>query len=134
MRAILDGIQYVLRTGCLLLAAVSTTDRHDSHGGVALLRASRRLWPFLAHCFADQAYQGERVGNATAITVEIIRPDKGQKGFAVQPRRWVIERTSGWIARCRRLARDYEATPSSALAFFVLAAAMILVRRLARDL
>lgn len=36
-------------------------DRHDSHGGVALLRAPRRLWPFLAHCFADQAYQGERV-------------------------------------------------------------------------
>ena len=47
-------------------------------------------------------------------------------------RRWVIERTFGWIARCRRLARDHEATPSSALAFFVLAAAMILVRRLAR--
>ena len=120
--------------GRLLLAAVSTADRHDSHGGVALLQASRRLWPFLAHCFADQAYQGERVGNATAITVEIVRPNKGQKGFAVQPRRWVIERTFGWIARCRRLARDYEATPSSALAFFVLAAAMILVRRLAQTL
>ncbi|MCJ2077866.1 IS5/IS1182 family transposase, partial [Methylobacterium sp. E-016] len=42
--------------------------------------------------------------------------------------------TFGWIARCRRLARDYEATPSSALAFFVLAAAMILVRRLAHPL
>lgn len=74
---------------------------------------------------------GERVGGATAITVEIVRPDEGQKGFAVQPRRWVIERTFGWIARCLKLARDYEATPSSALAFFVLAAAMILVRRLA---
>lgn len=120
--------------GRLLLATVSTADRHDSPGGVALLRASRRLWPFLAHCFADQAYQGKRVGSATAITVEIVRPDKGQKGFAVQPCRWVIERTFGWIARCRRLARDDEATPSSALAFFVLAAAMILVRRLARDL
>ncbi len=120
--------------GRLLLATVSTADRHDSYGGVALLQASRRLWPFLAHCFADQAYQGERVGNATAITVEIVRPDKGQKGFAVQPRRWVIERTFGWIARGRRLARDYEATPSSALAFFVLAAAMILIRRLARPL
>ncbi|MCJ2058893.1 IS5/IS1182 family transposase, partial [Methylobacterium sp. J-048] len=39
-----------------------------------------------------------------------------------------------WISRCRRLARDHEATPSSALAFLVLAAAMILVRRLARAL
>ena len=70
--------------GCLLLTTVSTADRHDSHGGVALLQASRRLRTFLAYCFADQAYQGERVGNGTAITFEIIRPDKGQKGFAVQ--------------------------------------------------
>ncbi|MCJ2029095.1 IS5 family transposase [Methylobacterium sp. J-043] len=120
--------------GRLLLAAVSPAKLRDSHGGVALLRASRRLLPFLAHCFADQAYQGDRVGNATAITVEIVRPEKGQKGFAVQPRRWVIERTFGRIARCRRLARDYEATPSSALVFLILAAAMILVRRLARTL
>ena len=71
--------------GRLLLAAVSTADRHDSHDGVALLQASRRLWPFLAHCFADQAYQGERVGKATAITVEIVRPDKGQKGPHPEP-------------------------------------------------
>ena len=47
------------------------------------------------------------------------------------PRHWVIERTFGRIARCRRLARDAEATPSSALAFFVSADAMILVGRLA---
>jgi transposase len=117
--------------GRLLVAAVSPANLHDSHGGVALLRVSRRLWPFLAHCFA---YRGDRVGSATTITVEIVQPEEGQKGFAVQPRRWVIERTFGWIARCRRLLRDHEATPSAALAFFVLAAAMILVRRLARDL
>ena len=120
--------------GRLLVAGVSPADLHDSHGGIALLRASRGLFPFLAHCFADRAYRGERVGSATTITVEIVEPKEGQKGFAVQPRRWVIERTFGWIARCRRLARDHEATPSSALAFFVLAAAMILVRRMARAL
>jgi len=120
--------------GRLLVAAVSPANLHDSHGGGALLRASRGLWPFLAHCFADRAYRRDRVGSATAINVEIVQPEEGQKGFAVQPRRWVIERTFGWIARCRRLARDHEATPSSALAFFVLAAAMILVRRLARAL
>lgn len=120
--------------GRLLVAGISTADLHDSHGGIALLRASRGLFPFLAHCFADRAYRGERVGTATAIVVEIVAAEAGQKGFAVQPRRWVIERTFSWISRCRRLARDHEATPSSALAFFVLAAAMILVRRLARAL
>ena len=88
----------------LLMAAVSPADLHDSHGGVALLQASRQLWPFLGHCFADRAYRGERVGTATAITVKIVEPKDGQTGFAVQPRRWVIERTLGWIGRCRRLA------------------------------
>lgn len=119
--------------GRLLVAGVSTADLHDSHGGIALLRASRGLFPFLAHCFADRAYRGER-SSATAIVVEIVEAEAGQKGFAVQPRRWVIEPTFSWISRCRRLARDHEDTISSALAFFVLAAAMILVRRLARAL
>ena len=88
----------------------------------------------LAHCFADRAYRGERVGAATTITVEIAELKEGQKSFAVQPWRWVIERSFGWIASCRRLARDHEATSSSAIAFVVLAAAMILVRRIARAL
>ncbi len=117
--------------GRVLLAAVSRADLHDSHGGVALLRASRRPWPFLARCFADRAYAGPRVGTATTVAVEIVGARPGQQGFAVQPRRWVIERTFGWLGRCRRLARDHEATPASALAFVLLAAAMILVRRLA---
>ena len=118
--------------GRVLLAVVSRADLHDSRGGVALLRASRRPWPFLARCFADRAYAGERVGTATPVEVAIVGAAPGQRGFAVQPRRWVVERTFGWLGRCRRLARDHEATPSSALAFLVLAAAMILVRRLAR--
>lgn len=120
--------------GRLLLATVSTANMHDSHGGVALLKASRRPWPFLERCFADKAYAGERVGSATAIKVEVVGAPKGQNGFAVQPRRWVVERTFGWISRCRRLNRDHEATPSSATAFFTLAAAMVLLTRIARQL
>src|SRR4051812_39424286 len=64
--------------GRLLVAAVSPANLHDSHGGVALLRASRRLWPFLAHCFGDRAYRGERVHTATSITVEIVMPEDGE--------------------------------------------------------
>ena len=67
------------------LTAVLPANLHDSHGGIALLQASRGLWPFLAHCFAERAYQGKRVGSATAISVEIIQPKEDQKGFAVQP-------------------------------------------------
>jgi hypothetical protein len=50
-------------------------------------------------------------------------------GKIVQAR---IERTFAWTARCRRLVRDHEATPSSAIAFFILAAAAVLLRRLAK--
>ena len=82
----------------------------------------------------DRAYTGKRVGTATLVAVTVVGAPEGQKGFAVHPRRWVIERTFGWLSRCRRLARDHEATPASALAFMALAAAMVLVRRLARPL
>ena len=74
------------------------------------------------------------MAGATPVAVSIVGSPPGQRGFAVQPRRWVVERTFAWAGRCRRLARDHEATPSSALAFFVLACAMVLVRRLARQL
>lgn len=120
--------------GRLLLAAVSPADLHDSHGAVALLQASRRPWPFVALCYADRAYAGPRVAAAAPVRVEVVGPKPGQCGFAVQPRRWVVERTLSWAGRCRRLARDHEATPSSATAFLVLAAATILLRRLAKAL
>jgi hypothetical protein len=76
-----------------LLAAVSSADLHDSHGGIARLRTSRRPRPFVASCYADRVYAGPRVAGATQVRVELVGPKPGQRGFAVQPRRWVIERT-----------------------------------------
>jgi transposase len=51
------------------------------------------------------------------IAVEIVRKNPGQVGFAVNPRRWVVERFFAWIGRNRRLAKDFEATIGSARAF-----------------
>ena len=120
--------------GRLLGAMVSRASLHDSHGGIALLRASREVWPFLQRCFADSAYAGERVGTATRIEVTVVKAEPDQKGFALQPRRWVAERTFAHAGRCRRLARDHEGSDDAARGFFVLANAMLLVRRLAREL
>ena len=53
------------------------------------------------------------------------------QGFAVLPRRWVVERTFGWLMRHRRLVRDYERTESSAEAWIHLAMIRIQLRRLA---
>lgn len=104
----------------------------DRDGGGPLLQSSRLLYPFIERVFADSAYSHERVTQATIIVVEIVRKLPDQVGFAVLPRRWVVERFFAWISRNRRLAKDFEATVASARAFLYAASVMLLVRRLAR--
>lgn len=104
----------------------------DRDGAGPVLQASRRPFPFIRKVFADAGYQGPRVAEATSIAVEIVKRKPDQVGFAVQPRRWVVERFFAWISRNRRLWKDAEATIESATAFLYAAAVMILVRRIAR--
>ncbi len=104
----------------------------DRDGAVPLLRTSRGSFPFIERVFADTAYAAERVANATSIIVEIVRKLPDQVGFAVLPRRWVVERFFAWINRNRRLAKDFEGTIASATAFLYAASVMLLTRRLAR--
>ena len=105
----------------------------DRDGAVPVLRLSRRAFPFITKAFADAGFAGERPATATIITVEIVRKPPDQVGFAVHPRRWVVERFFAWISRNRRLWKDPEATLASAKAFLYAAAVMILVRRIARS-
>jgi transposase len=61
--------------------------------------------------YVDQGYTGERAADAAAehhIELEIVKHTEAKKGFVLLPRRWVVERTFGWLGRHRRLARDYE--------------------------
>jgi transposase len=104
----------------------------DRDGAGPLLKASRARFPFIERVFADAAYDAERVATATRIVVEIVRKPPQQVGFAVHPRRWVVERFFAWICRNRRLAKDFEATIASAEAFLYTASIMLLTRRLAR--
>jgi transposase len=96
------------------------------------LQASRALFPFVEKVFADSAYAGEMIASATLIAIKIVGAKPDQVGFAVLPRRWVVERFFAWIGRNRRLAKDFEATVESARAFLYAASIMLLVRRLAR--
>jgi transposase len=89
-------------------------------------------------CFGDGGYNGEEAQRAAfeasrnSITV-VQRNDKQVKGFVVLPKRWwVVERTLGWINRVGRLAKDFEATIESALAWLLIALAFLLTRRRAR--
>lgn len=70
---------------------------------------------------------------ATRIVVEIVRKGPDQVGFAVHPRRWVVERLFAWLGRNRRLAKDFEATIASTSAFLYAASVLLLTRRLARS-
>ena len=105
----------------------------DRDGGGPLLWMSRRPFPFIEKVFADSGYAGDRLARATIIAVEIVRKNPDQVGFAVNPRRWVVERFFAWLGRNRRLAKDFEATIASARAFLYAASVMLLVRRLGRS-
>ena len=66
--------------------------------------------------WVDQGYTGPKAAQAAAehgIALEVVKLAEAKKGFVLLPRRWVVERSFGWIARCRRLARDYERLPQT---------------------
>ena len=67
-----------------------------------------------------------------STTVEIVRKPAEQKGFAVHPRRWVVERTLAWLTAHRRLARDYERIPEISEAIIRWAAIAGMARRITR--
>jgi transposase len=83
--------------------------------------------------YVDQGYTGERPAEAAAehgITLEVVKLPEAKKGFVLLPRRWVVERSFGWMARFRRLARDYERLPQTLAGIHLLAFSMIMLRRL----
>ena len=96
---------------------VHSASIQDRDGAPAVLGAIRRLYPWLRHIFADGGYAGDKPRAALASmgrwTVQIIKRSDTAKGFEVLPRRWVVERTFAWLGRCRRLAKDVEATIQS---------------------
>jgi putative transposase len=65
--------------------------------------------------------------------VEIVKRSDDAEGFVVLPRRWVVERTFGWLVRFRRLSRDYEKLPETSEAMIYAAMGRIMLKRLARN-
>jgi transposase len=76
-----------------------------------LLRTAKRIAPTISHVWVDKNYTGQVVTTAAAkagATVDVVSGPKPGHGFIVQPRRWVVEHTNGWINHCRRIDRPYE--------------------------
>lgn len=121
--------------GLLLQALVTPANVQDRDGGIALLSTLFGLFPFLEKLFADSAYQGPVFHTALAsvlpnLQTEIVKRSDVAKGFVALPKRWIVERSIGWLNRCRRLAKDWENLNLSGLTFLRLASIRIMLRKL----
>ena len=139
--------------GFVLAVKVHSAQISDREGAPLLLEGLHQLLPLVGHLFADKGYRGplrdwirEHLGWETEIVPqesntpqqpwelvngEPVQVKKPKGGFQVQRKRWVVERTFGWLIRYRRLARDYEGLPSSCEAFIKVAAIRLFLTRLA---
>ncbi|MBU3068093.1 IS5 family transposase [Nocardia sp. NEAU-G5] len=121
--------------GLLLAVVVTPADIQDRDGAHRLLAALRARFTTVSHVWADGGYAGRLVTWAfrvLALTVEVVKRCDDIKGFVILPRRWVVERTFGWITKHRRCVRDYETLPEHHEAMVQLAMIRTMTRRLAR--
>jgi len=118
-----------------MAAIVHPANLHDRDGGVLLMSSLFGIYPFLQRLFADGGYGGKtfRLGVHKVcpnLRISIVKRSKQAQGFEVLPKRWIVERTIGWLNRCRRLAKDWECLSSRALAFLWLASIQVMLRKL----
>lgn len=123
--------------GNLLSAIVHPVNVQDRDGAPAVVTLACASYPTIAHLFADGGYAGEKLEHALrkidGPTIEIVKRPDDAKGFVIVARRWVVERTLAWLNRCRRLAKDWEASATSAEAWLLVASTRQLLRRIARS-
>lgn len=120
MAVVVHGAQIQDRDGAKLLLERAASDP-------ALLARLKLLW-------ADGGYQGgleDWVKEHYEFVLEIVKRPTDAAGFTVLPHRWIVERTLGWLNRCRRFAKDYEFLPEVSEQFIYVAMIGLMVRRLA---
>jgi len=122
--------------GLVLLVVVTSASVQDRDGARTVLAALGTQLRRLRVIWADGAYSGSlavwvrglrRWGR---VRLEIVRKGKGQRGFAVVPWRWIVERTFAWLGRYRRLKCDYERLPETTEAIIHIAMIRLMLRRL----
>jgi len=122
--------------GLVLGVLVQPASQPERAGGKNLLGDLLPWLPRLRKLWADGGYTGEDFAQwarhgRKKLQVEIVKRSDDVSGFQVLPKRWVVERTFGWLMQHRRLARDHERSASSATAWIYIAMIRIMARRLA---
>ncbi len=119
--------------GLILAVAVHAASIQDRDGAKLVLVRLAGRFPRLRLIWADGGYAGaliDWVKERWGWTVTIVKRAAGEKGFVVLPRRWVIERTFGWLGRYRGLSKDYEQLPESSEAMILIAMIQVMLKRL----
>lgn len=122
-------------TGVIIALCVSVGSVQDRDGLGVLLASAAVHYPSMRKVLVDGAYNGEAVASAseaTGIAVEMVKRNDAVKGFVPVRKRWIVERTFGWLNRFRRLSKDYERTIESSAGMVRVSMVAILLRRLSR--
>lgn len=118
----------------MLAIVVHAASIQDRDGAKLVIERLRGRFPRLQLIWADGGYAGkliEWVRSGYGWVLEIVKRSDDVKGFKVLPRRWVVERTFGWLGRYRRMSKDYEALTESSEAMIYIAMTNLLLHRLA---
>jgi transposase len=117
-----------------LLALLVTPANEQERAQVAELTAAvqEATGDTVKIAFVDQGYTGEQpAADAAAhgIRLEVVKLPTAKRGFVLLPRRWVVERSFGWMSRFRRLVRDYERLADTLVGMHFIAFAILMARR-----
>ena len=120
--------------GLILAVVVHAANVQDRDGAKLVLGKLRGLYPRLKLIWADGGYAGKLVDWTKTLggwVLEIVKRSDDVIGFVVLPKRWIVERTFGWIGRYRRMSKDYEMLPASGEAMILIVMINVMLHRLA---
>ena len=124
--------------GHLLALHVTAADQQDRAQVAELAkRVQEETGETVEVAFVDQGYTGENAADAAAehgIKLEVVKLSTAKRGFVLLPRRWAVERCFGWMARFRRLARDYERLPETLAGLHYVAFVTLMLKNVAEVL
>lgn len=118
--------------GIILAVIVTAASLSDNAIGTHLLSEAKNAYPTIAKAWVDTGFKNTVIehGATLGIDVEVVSRNAEKRGFHVVKRRWVVERSLGWLMLHRRLARDYETLPASSEAMIHIASIDNLTKRI----
>jgi transposase len=124
--------------GHLLALCITAADEQDRAQVAELAeRVQAETGETVEIAYVDQGYTGENAADAAeehGIKLEVVKLPTAKRGFVLLPRRWVIERSFGWVSRFRRLARDYERLPETLAGLHFVAFVILMLKNVAEVL